>query len=442
MAERKSKEELNKIKKEYNVSELYSWSKYNLWKTDTYSWFLKYVLRKKEDRKDSIYGASGSIVHDLMEEFYLGNIKYQDLKNEYEDKIFELEFSGYKFDRTNEEKNKKISDKYNYCNKHFLENFKPIKGNKIELEKFLLIKVSKFLFQGYSDFEHQENIDGRNKIVITDFKTSTIYKGKKIEKERGQLLLYALGKIQEGWKIEDVIIRWLFTKYVSVRVPIKDSFRYREISRHEIGKSLKASVLSQLKKIKKYTEKECEDIVNSIIKSDSIDDIDNEIKIYIEDIDRKKDNTIKKTYISKTLKTLKNINKYSEMEIDMLVDEMIETNSINCMPQEIKDIFVIRDCYVEIPFNKNDIKQLQIDIVKSIVEMTKKQIQYKENNDDSIFFSEINKENEYFHAVLSGYSPKIHKPYKEYLDNLNMFKEHSDIEEDLNDILNELGLDL
>lgn len=443
MGKRKSGEELERIKKEYNVFDIYSWSKYNLYDTDMYGWFLRYILKLSGDRKDSIYGASGGEVHDLMEGFYLGEINKEDLVSMYEDKMFELDISGYKFDRNDEEKNDAIAEKYHYCNKHFLENFKPIQGENIGLEKFLLIKVGSFLFQGYSDFDHEEVRDGVNKAIITDFKTSTIYTGDKIKKERGQLLLYALGKMQEGWKVEDIIIRWLFTKYVSVRVPTKDSYRYRQISRHEIGSCLSASVRKELKKIQMFSQENIYEMINFMEEENKFHEMCPEtIDIEVGEPQLTQKGELKKAYINKFKKYISSYPKYSEVEIETMIEEMVIINSLENMPKEIKEIFVIEDCYVEIDFTQEDIDELKDQIINRLVDMNKRISEYNRTKDDSVFFNEINKSNEYYFATLSEYSPKMHKPYKEYLDNKNMFKDDEDVEDDINDILLELGLDL
>jgi hypothetical protein len=410
--------------------------------TDWYLYFLKYVLRKKEDLPNSIYGDAGGIVHDLMEGFYKGEYKKEELEEIYDEKMQILELTGKKFDRNNEEQNIKTSEKYNYCNKHFLRNFKPIVGDNICLEKFCLIKVSKLLFQGYSDFEHEEIIDDKKKIIITDFKTSTIYKGEKFEKEKGQLLLYALNKIQEGWDVEDIIIRWLFTKYVSVTVPHKDTTRIRQIERNSIGESLKASINSQLKKINLYSESEIEEYINEMINQSSIDVLPENIKELLEIdcidcVDCDKKGNIKKAFINKITKLLSNFPKYNNFQIESMVSEMLILNSIENMPKEIKDMFVIDDCYVEIPFTKEDIKELQIKIINKIVEAIKKEKHYRKTDDDSVFFQEITKENSYFLSVLSGYSANLHKPYKAYLEELKQRKsenENSENELDEDDL--------
>ena len=106
---RKTKEELNAIKKKYNVSDLYSWSKYNTAKSDLYEYYLKYIARIPEDRNDGIYGISGNACHDILEQFYSKQIKFEDMLPLYEDKLSNFNIIELKYDRTCEEKNEKIA---------------------------------------------------------------------------------------------------------------------------------------------------------------------------------------------------------------------------------------------------------------------------------------------------------------------------------------------
>lgn len=438
---RKTKEELEQLKKEHNVSELWSWSKYNSSKTDLYGYFLKYIKRIKEDKNDSIYGVLGNSVHDLLENFYNYNYKKEELLDKYKEEVIKYNTLGYMFNRSDKEKNDNIGAKYNYCNEHFFENFIPIKGENIELEKFITIKVSKFLFQGYSDFTHEEIINGRRKKIITDFKTSSIYKGEKIEKERGQLLLYALGEMQNGWDIENIIIRWLFTKYVNVEVPYKNSSRIRQIDRMEIGSSLNASVKKELNNIKKYNNKEVEAYINKLIETKEINILPKEVIEIIGNIDFAKNGDIKKPFLNKTKKELEKINKYTDSEIKFMLEEMILLNNINNMPNEIKEKFIISDCFVEIPFNKDDIKNLQVDIIKQIVNIKKKEMEYLKTKDDKVFWCEIDSKNEYYYNVLCGFSRTLHKPYNEYLKQKEEKSKNIDLINNENKNIEDIGLD-
>jgi hypothetical protein len=357
---RKTREELDAIKKEYNVKDLYSWSKYNTAKSDLYEYYLKYIAKIPEDRKDGIYGISGGVAHDILERFYSKELKYKDMLEEYENALFNFNMSELKYDRCDEEKNEKIAKKYEYCLRHFFQNHIPI-NKKVDIERFVLIKIGCFLFQGYIDFLFKDKKD----FVITDWKTSTIYSGKKIDSEKGQLVLYAEALRQLGVPIENIKIRWCFLKYVTVQYPqANEEIKERDILRCEIGEKLSTNVKMWLKKAKTY----------------------------------------------------------SDEEIDNFIDMLITTNSLECLPEDIKNKYTINDCYVEIPFNQEEIDLLKEDIKIKIIEIAKKEMEYFKTKDERVFWEDITDAKSYYFANLSGYSANLHKPYKEYLDNLNMFK--------------------
>jgi hypothetical protein len=358
MSERLSYQELEQIKKELNVFDIYSFSKVNSFKTDPYGYFLKYIMKIPEDRQDSIYGIVGNIVHDLTEEFQADKINREKMIETYKEKTFELEALGFKFDRTDEDKNESIAKKYHACNIHFLENFNKIKGKDGVSESSIIVKIGNFVFVGYIDYKHTEEENDEKYLYITDFKTSTLYKGEKIDKEKMQLLLYSLGYIQQGWSIDKIKARWCFTKYVNVEVmEKKKTWKTRQIERNEIGSKLSASAKMWLKDTKRYSEEEINDFL-----------------------------------------------------VDMLVK-----NSIDMLPDDVKDKFKISDCYIYIDINEEEIKELTQDFINTIHNMKIKEGEYLRTKDDSVFWTEITKDNDYFISVLSGYSTKLHKPYAEYL---------------------------
>jgi hypothetical protein len=385
---RKSKQELEELKKKYGVKELYSWSKYNTYKTDHYEYFLKYIKKTPEDRKDGIYGISGGIAHECIENFY-GKKDYsnKEMLEYYESKLFDFEMAGLKYDRSDDEKNEKIADKYEACLRHFFSNYKRI-PYKLYLEKFIVIKVGNYIFQGYIDAMHIEErvVNGKTEkiVIITDWKTSSIYKGEKISKEKGQLVLYAEGIRQVlNVPLENIIIRWCFLKYVDVDyTQAKGDVKTRTVERNEIASKLSSNVQMWLKK-----------------------------------------------------------QGYDELEIESYLENMRKSNSLECLPQEIHDKFQIRDCYVEIPLNKEEVNSLKNDIIEKLDEVGEKEKQYAIDKDENIFWQDVTKEDSYRLSNLSGYSRNLHKPYNEYLKGLEMFninknESNDDAEEDLSWLIN------
>jgi len=430
---RKSKEELEVIKKECNVSELYSWSRFNTWKRDTYEYFLKYVVKAKEDKTNSFYSIGGGLLHDTIEDYYLGKVDKNDMARIYEEEANKLLTLGFRFDRTNKEKNDKIAVKYLSCNQHFFDNFIPVneilETKRMTLEEFIIIRIGNFVFQGYIDATQEYVSDeGIDKLKIIDWKSSTIYKGEKVIKERGQLLLYALGKIQQGWSIEDITIGWMFTKYVYIDVPNKDSFKTRIIERNEIGSKLLASVKGQLKKCRLYDEAQTEEYIDILTSTKSLKGMPEVVFNFVDEIETTATGDLKKAFINKVRKAILGAEKYPEEIRDEICSEMIIENSIDVLPEEVKALYSIRDCFVEIPFTMDDLNDLKQDIKNFIVKSEKLKFMYSKNEDDSLFYQEIEGNDTYFLANLCGYSSKLHKPYADYLEKRRL--ERGEIEED------------
>ena len=376
---RKKSEELEQIKKQLNCSRLWSWSRIALYINDPYSYMLRYILKIPEDKNDSIYAISGNYAHELMENFYKGKVDNQGMLEKYEEKLFEYNTMGLMYDRTDKDKNEKIAKKYEACLRHYFLNHKRITDKPI-IEPFILIKIGNQFFNGYIDFINVEERDGRKKIFITDFKTSSIYKGEKLKKELGQLLLYAEGIHQKtNMPYEDIIIRFNFMKYVNVTYTQKNGeIKVRQIERNSIGEKLKSNTKTWLKHFK-----------------------------------------------------------YSEDDIENLLFQMIETNSIECLPKEVQEKFKINDCFVEVELNEEIINNHKQYITNIIVEIIKKEKEFEKIKDKNIFWKEISDKDSYYYANLSGYSSKIHEPYRKYLqekdfnNNIKAIEDKNIIEENL-----------
>lgn len=365
MGERKSKAYLEKIKNKYGVDELYSWSKYHLGKTDPYGYLLRYILKEKETRY-SIYGVSGGKCHDILEDFYTGKLQYDDMIKEYDMALYEMELAGLKYNRSDEKKNATIAKKYEDNMKLFFVGHIPTEGKTI-CEQFIVIKVGKYIFQGYIDFIHKVG----DKYHIIDFKTSTIYTGKKIDEENGQLVLYAESLIQLGVPIENIVIGWNFLKYTKVNVLTTTKDKETKLEKTRSKNCLRTEWVSEMK-----------------------------------------------SYLTKLLSKL---TEYDELEIEDMVQTACENNNLDNIPEHIKSRFTKEDCFVQIPLTQDTIDDLKHNIETTIDRLKEKELEYAETKDDTLFWTVIDKKNEYFFNNLCGYNGKQHKPYGEYLDTINMF---------------------
>lgn len=358
MADRLSNEELEKIKSDYNVDRLWSWSRMNCYQNSKYEYFLKYIARKPEDRQDCSYGTMGGICHDVLGNYYEGRIEYKDMINDFEDGwLTAIDIADLKFDRNDSEKNALISKKYKENLSEFFKNHMPYEY-KLAIEKPVTIKMGDYAFVGYIDAIHKDN-DGV--FHITDFKTSTIYKGEKLIHNSGQLVLYAIGIHQMGIPYENIRINFNFLKYVNVDCQqANGKWTTRQIERREIGDKLQTSAKMWLKKLG------------------------------------------------------------YEDELLEYLDKLSQTNDIKCLPDDVQEKFKISDCLVYIPITNELINDWSTEIINTLDEIMKKEAEYKSCMDEKVFFDtpeEVEKQSYYF-ATLSGYSANLHKPYGLYLDKL------------------------
>lgn len=379
---RRTKEQLNKICKQHNVDKLWSFSRYDCYKTDKWEYFLKYILKEKEDKKNGIYCVAGNVAHEILEKLYLNEIDYDDMSEKYEDELFAMDCAELKYNQADEEKNKLIKNKYESCMRHFFKNHHVIKAPH-KVEEFILIKISdKIYFQGYADFIYIENKDGKKIIHIVDYKTSTKYSGSAIESHGKQLMLYAEGIRQSlNIPIENIICEWNFLKYVTATVEQKNGkSKDRYIERNSIGESL----------------------VNTA-------------KMWLKSFG------------------------YNEEQIEQYTATMINKNSLDDLPTEVKEKFKFADCYIQVPIDEEKIENLKKDIISTINEINEKENKYLQDKDEDVFWQEVTTGDEYRLYNLSGYSRRLHKPWDEYLKNKEMFVEDSSEEDtELMELLNSL----
>lgn len=360
---RLTSEELQTLMKNEGVSRIWSWSKWNCFHTSPYEYFLKYILHKKEDRTDCIYTTTGGIAHDIMERRYTGKLPYEQMIDDFEDGwVTAFNIAEMKFDRNSPEKNDKISQKYYENLKHFFMNHTPLKYKPV-IEQFVKAKIGDNLFQGYIDVCFKDDEGNFN---ILDWKTSSIYKGKKAENECGQLVVYAIGLNQQGVPMDKIRICWNFLKYVSIQYEqANGAVKTREVERCKIGESLQTNAKMWLKKL------------------GYADQVDDYLKL------------------------------------------LLDTNGIECLPKEVQEKYIISDCYVYIPLTDELINRWKETIISTINDIELREKDYEETQSDKAFWDtdESVEAQSYYFSTLCGYSPNLHLPYKEYLERTEKTKD-------------------
>lgn len=360
---RLTSEELQTLMKNEGVSRIWSWSKWNCFHTSPYEYFLKYILHKKEDRTDCIYTTTGGIAHDIMERRYTGKLPYEQMIDDFEDGwVTAFNIAEMKFDRNSPEKNDKISQKYYENLKHFFMNHTPLKYKPV-IEQFVKAKIGDNLFQGYIDVCFKDDEGNFN---ILDWKTSSIYKGKKAENECGQLVVYAIGLNQQGVPMDKIRICWNFLKYVSIQYEqANGAIKTREVERCKIGESLQTNAKMWLKKL------------------GYADQVDDYLKL------------------------------------------LLDTNDIECLPKEVQEKYIISDCYVYVPLTDELINRWKETIISTINDIELREKDYEETQSDKAFWDtdESVETQSYYFSTLCGYSPNLHLPYKAYLERTEKAKD-------------------
>ena len=362
---RLSYDELNKIKDKFGVDQLWSFSKFDSYRTSKYEWMLKYIKHLPENNeKQSAYASLGGAVHDVLEGLYDGTIKYEDMTEQFDDIwTTNIEIAQLVFDRNDSAKNENIKNKYYSDLMHFFKNYNKL-PYKMQNEQFVAIKITDdIVFQGYIDavYKNEDDI-----YTVIDYKTSTQYSGKAIEEHAAQLVLYSEALRQLGIPKDKIKCGWCFLKYVSVDCEqVNGKIKTRTIERFEIGKKLEASVKVWLKKLG-----------------------------------------------------------YEDQMMEYL-DALVQTNDIKCLPKDVQEKYTINDCYVYVDNIWDFYEALKEEIIEIVNEINQKTEEYKSlmeigdiEGAEMLFWDdeESLKNQSYYYNNLCGYSIPTIKPYKLYLD--------------------------
>jgi hypothetical protein len=192
-----------------------------------YEAFQTYV---KGDRGESnIYAFAGSKIHDVLEKIMNNEAEPADLYPAMMDELDDMEMLGVEFPKDSNG-NETLKNNWIKNMTHFCETYEKPVGD-FSTEEFFLYKTKNgHYLQGYIDL--QENFDDGS-ISIYDYKTSSMYSGEEIKKHGRQLLVYAMAKIQEGYRVNS--IAWNMLKYARI-----------EFMGYKTAKSKEKSLISKI----------------------------------------------------------------------------------------------------------------------------------------------------------------------------------------------------
>lgn len=236
------KDKLREFKKDNK--KIISFSMLNVIETCYRQYKFQYVDKVKLEDSNNIYTFLGTLAHSLIEKLYKDEITKDEAIKKWLESIENNPYYFLKYTRcenpsTREDmfnKNELYKNNYNSNMLHYFENFTKMdyvsffQERKIYFELGELFKspmFNNYIFNGIIDFIGV-NKDGS--LDIVDYKTSTIYKGYKLELHSFQLILYALALEKMGYKINR--IGWNFLKYVRKITRFKNgNIRYTNCER-------------------------------------------------------------------------------------------------------------------------------------------------------------------------------------------------------------------
>lgn len=385
MAERKEIVIPKKFKERYGDNfPIWSFSKCSSLDSCPYEYYLTRI-RGVKDRVDNIYTVCGNMAHNILEDYYNGKIKYEDMIDIFEREFLAIELSDYKFSN-DKDKNRTMRDNYKNNCMLFFKNHVPVE-TKVSSELEIWIDVKGNIFIGYVDAIHKEG----DTYVITDYKTSglTDYQGAKKPKKAMQLLLYALGLHQKGVPLDRIKCRWNFLKYTKIDITYKT--KKGEVKH----KSTIAERTKWVKKIEKQLTKD--------------------VYAYYSDLE--------------------------EWERDILIQRAVKNNSLDELAKEIQDNYNLSDAYEYVEVSEESIEYMQNFLVDRIALINSKS---KDKEDDSDWTrEEIGEQGDFYCATLC--SVRKHCKYwnkymEEYHDKQNeqVAVERADILNELDSLLGEL----
>lgn len=288
---------------------------YSISRVDTisdclYSAYRTYIL--KEKGHGNVYSSAGSVIHQVLEDITNGKATEKDLLPSVQDELDNLESLGIEWPKDSNGGDS-IRDNWLTNITNFCKTYIPPKGKKLKTEELFIYTTpnKKYVLQGYIDLQ-QERKDGS--IAIYDYKSSSMYTGDEFKSHARQLILYALGKEQEGYKVHSA--SWIFLKWVTVKFMGKKTVRSKE--KTEIVKNIERRKIAQ----------ELESYLTADLKESG----------------------------------------YGELDIEMMIEKYKKTLIMEgSIPDEVAANYTIRPCVISVDLT-NEAKQETIDYIESTIE--------------------------------------------------------------------------
>lgn len=336
-----------------------------------YEAYKTYVLGDRGE--NNVYAMLGGKVHDVLEGIVNGTATESDLQPAVDEELEDIELLGLSFPKDFKGEDT-IRQGWINNMKHFCSTYKSPKNNgDLHTEELFIYETPKGnILQGYIDL-YKENKDGA--ISIYDYKTSSLYKGEDLKSHGRQLVLYALGKEQEGFKVKSVA--WIFLKYVNI-----------SFLGNKTAKSKTKTEITKVIERRKIAQELC-------------------------------------GYVEDDLAELG----IDEIETDIILTDFKRANSFDVLPEEVRSRYKMTPCVYEYDLT-DEIRQECIDYIDGTIEMWEGQEEYPH-----LSFTKLQKNGKeientfYCHALCSHGKTCPH--IKEFDDLKNMDTKKEDDADDM-----------
>lgn len=331
MAQREKDDRLENLRE--SGAKIYSISKVNTIENCEYEAFLKYVQTPRPQAVPNVYGILGGKTHDKLEGILNNTATESELVPTILNELEDLKMLGIEFpkDRNGGDS---IRDSWKANMLHFGQTFQRPQGEFNTEQLFIYDLHNGRYVQGYIDVI-KNNADGS--IDIIDWKTSTMFTKADLKHHGRQLVLYALGKEQEGFTVRNTM--WVMLKYADITFMGKA--RSNAKSKSLITKTIeRRKIISELWK-----------------------------------------------YIKSDLEELG----YDNVEVDLFESKALETNSFDVLPEAIRQNYIIKPCVVKYSIT-DELKQETVDYINHWADIfEQKQVENNKEIWNPRQFTKVNK---------------------------------------------------
>lgn len=362
---------------------LWSYSKVSSVGSDSCHWEYYLSRIKKLSGVSNSYAILGGFAHDILEEYYNGNIKYEEMKDNFEAKWLEAEMLGIKL-YNDKEKNTKMMEEYKHDLLNFFETHKDL--GRVLTERELWVDIKGNIFFGYSDALTKKE-DGYTYII--DWKTSTLYKGDQIRQHQHQLLLYSLALAEMGIPLDKIKICWNFLKYTNIRFKHMTTVTYLETvkdkTKSKTSTCLKhewvSKIKTQLKKdiisfydnegVSTLSSKDLKSMLDKCVLENSLKSLPVEIqnKYELNDVIKtaRRNKWTKESSIQSQLRKDLKLSGIDDVTIEIKLVECAESNTLEPI-SDLLDIsnYVLEDAYIYGIINEETINELKKSLCENI----------------------------------------------------------------------------